>query len=69
MSERIKPLPCFICDELPKVDSFPLMTLRHRGWTCLCPNRHYETSAYYERDGAIEEWNYWVENEGITEEE
>ena len=59
-----EPQPCFVCGALPKVDSFLLMDLRHRGWTALCPNKHYETDVYYDREGAVEEWNLWVENEG-----
>jgi hypothetical protein len=59
-----KPLPCFVCGELPKVEDFALMVSYKRGWTCLCPNKHYETETYYERQYAIEDWNRWVESEG-----
>lgn len=60
----VEPLPCFACDELPIVGSFLLMDLRHHGWTCLCPNKCYETETYYSREGAVEDWNQWVESEG-----
>jgi hypothetical protein len=63
----MEPKPCFVCDEPPTVGSFLLMDMRHRGWTCLCPNKHHETNAYYSRDAAVKEWNEWVESEGITE--
>lgn len=59
----IEPQPCLLCGELPKVDDFLLMTGR-RGWTALCPNRCYETATYYERVGAVVDWNAWVESEG-----
>ena len=64
-----EPLPCFICGELPKVEDFALMVSYKRGWTCLCPNKHYETNAYYDREGAIEAWNRWVESEGWVDED
>lgn len=66
-AEGTEPLPCFVCGERPKVESFLLMDLRHLGWTCLCPSRCFETGAYYEREGAVGEWNAWVENEGLTD--
>lgn len=62
----IRPLPCFVCDELPKVEDFALMVTYKRGWTCLCPNRHYETETYYDRESAVEDWNRWVESEGYV---
>lgn len=62
--ELPEPLPCFVCGELPKVGSFLLMDLRHHGWTCLCPNRCYETGTYLSRDFAVRDWNAWVESEG-----
>ena len=61
-----QPLPCFVCGALPKVESFALMVSYKRGWTCLCPNHHYETDAYYDREGAVEAWNRWVESEGFV---
>ena len=67
MSE-LKPLPCYLCGELPKVGAIQLMTGKVV-WTCLCPNHHYETNAYYNREGAIDEWNRWVESEGWPEED
>ena len=63
----IEPLPCFVCGKLPKVDSFLLMDLYHHGWSCLCPSKCYETETYYERAGAVEEWNRWVESEGFDD--
>ena len=65
----IEPLPCFVCGELPKVEDFALMVSYKRGWTALCPNHHYETDAYYDRDDAVEAWNRWVESEGWPEED
>ncbi len=61
-----QPLPCFVCGALPKVESFALMFRYKRGWTCLCPNHHYETDAYYDREGAIGQWNRWCESEGFV---
>ena len=63
---EIEPLPCFICGEMPKVGDFALMMTHKRGWTCLCPNKHYETETYYERQYAVEDWNRWVESEGFV---
>lgn len=65
MTAEAEPLPCFVCGELPKVNSFLLMDMRHRGWTALCPSRCHETGAYHERDDAVAEWNRWVEAEGL----
>ena len=62
----VKPLPCFVCDELPRVGGFLLMDGR-TGWTALCPNKHFETNAYYDRNGAVAEWNAWVEGEGCEQ--
>jgi hypothetical protein len=62
----MEPVPCPLCDELPKVDGFLLMDMR-TGWTCLCPNGHFETQAYYDRDGAVTEWNAWAESDGYDE--
>lgn len=62
----LEPLPCFVCDELPKVGSCTDMTLRRR-WTCRCPYGHYETAAYRERDSAVREWNAWVESDEFEE--
>jgi hypothetical protein len=62
----IRPLPCFVCGELPKVEDFALMVSYKRGWTALCPNHHYETDAYYDREGAIEAWNRWCDTEGYV---
>jgi hypothetical protein len=56
-----QPLPCYLCDTLPKVGRIELMTGK-TVWTCLCPNHCYETDAYYDRDGAIEEWNRWCDD-------
>lgn len=64
----IEPTPCFVCGSLPKVGSFLLMDGRI-GWTCLCPNRCFETDAYLDRDGAVTEWNSWVECEGAWAED
>lgn len=64
-----EPLPCFICGQMPKVESFMLMDLRHHGWSCLCPSKCFETNTYYGRDGAVGEWNEWVENEGMLDDE
>ena len=63
-----EPQPCYLCGELPKVGRIELMTGKV-AWTCLCPNHHYETNAYYDRKGAIDEWNCWVESEGWPEED
>ena len=63
----VKPQPCFLCGKLPVVDDFALMTGK-RGWTAMCPNKHYETAPYYIKEGAVEDWNRWVENEGYVEE-
>ena len=63
---NVKPLPCFMCNELPKVGSFLLMDLRHTGWTAMCPNKHYETDAYLDADSAVEAWNRWNDTEGYV---
>jgi hypothetical protein len=61
-----QPQPCFVCGELPKVEDFALMVSHKRGWTALCPNHHYETDAYYDREDAVEAWNRWCESEGFV---
>lgn len=65
----VEPLPCFVCGKLPTVDRFLLMDLRHLGWTALCPSRCYETAAYCDREGAVADWNTWVESEGYTDDD
>lgn len=66
MSLEIRPKPCFICGELPMVKSFVLIASHKRVWTAACPNRHHETDAYYDRDGAIDQWNAWCEPKGYV---
>lgn len=64
MCDETSPLPCPLCDELPRVGGFELMTGR-AGWTCLCPSGCHETDCYMSRDAAVGAWNAWAaETEG-----
>ena len=59
-----EPRQCPTCGEAPKVGSFPLMDGR-TGWTCLC--RCHETGAWLDREGAIAEWDAWVDSDGYED--